>query len=46
MTFFAKRFGVEGVLIVPAVVFGLQACIGRIQILKIVNGTAKGIWLK
>lgn len=50
----AKRFvlriikycGIEGVLIVPAVAFVLQACIGRIQILKMINGTAKGIWLK
>ena len=46
MNYCCRNFGVEGVLIVPVVVFGLQACIGRIQILKIVNGTAKGIWLK
>lgn len=46
MNYCCKNFGVEGILIVPVVVFGLQACIGRIQILKIVNGTAKGIWLK
>ena len=41
-----KYCGIEGVLIVPAVAFVLQACIGRIQILKMINGTAKGIWLK
>lgn len=41
-----KRYGVEGVLIVPIIVFGLQAIIGRVQILKIINGRAKGIWLR
>ena len=41
-----KYCGIEGVLIVPAVAFVLQACIGRIQIFKMINGTAKGIWLK
>ena len=46
MNYCCRNFGVEGVLIVPVVVFGLQACIGRIQILKIVNGKDKGIWMK
>lgn len=46
MNYCCKYFGAEGVLIVPVIVFGLQAFIGRIQILKIINGTAKGIWLK
>lgn len=46
MNFCCKRYGVEGVLIVPSMVFAFQACIGRIQILKMINGSAKGIWLK
>ena len=46
MTFCCKKYGVEGVLIVPIIVFGLQAGIGRIQIFKIITGTARGIWLK
>lgn len=41
-----QHYGVEGVLIIPIIVFGLQAIVGRIQILKIINGTAKGVWLK
>lgn len=46
MTFCSKQYGAEGVLIVPIVVFGLQAIIGRIQIQRIIKGTAKGLWLK
>lgn len=46
MNFCCKRYGVEGVLIVPATVFALQACIGRMQLMKMMAGTAKGIWLK
>ena len=41
-----RLYGVEGILIVPTLTFGLQALIGKIQIAKIVNNTAKGIWLK
>lgn len=39
-------YGTEGVLIIPTIVFFLQTIIGRIQILKIINGTARGIWLQ
>lgn len=46
MDFCSKRYGVEGVLILPSTVFAFQTCIGRIQILKMINGSAKGIWLK
>lgn len=41
-----RLYGVEGVLIVPSITFGLQALIGKIQITKILKNTAKGIWLK
>lgn len=46
MSFCCKWYGVEGILIVPVIVFAFQACIGRIQVMKIINGTAEGIWLK
>ena len=46
MHFCCKQYGVAGILIVPTVVFGLQAYIGRIQILRIIKGTAKGVWMK
>lgn len=46
MNYTCKMYGVEGILIVPTIVFAIQAFIGKIQIYKIVNSTAKGIWLK
>lgn len=41
-----KRYGVEGILIVPTIVYVMQALVGKMQITRIINGTAKGIWLK
>lgn len=41
-----QLYGVEGILLVPTITFGLQALVGKIQISKITKNTAKGIWLK
>lgn len=41
-----RRYGVEGILIVPTFVYAMQALVGKMQITRIINGTAKGIWLK
>ncbi len=46
MNYCCKICGIAGVLIVPTIVFGLQAIIGKIQLMKIIHGTAEGIWLK
>ncbi|MDE5677357.1 oligosaccharide flippase family protein [Phocaeicola sp.] len=46
MNFFCRKFGMEGLLVVPITVFGLQAVVGRVQILKIITGRAEGIWLQ
>lgn len=46
MEYCCKHYGIEGILVVPSAAFVLQACVGRMQILKMINGTAKGIWLK
>lgn len=46
MPLFCRQYGMNGILIVPIVVLGIQTLVERKQILKIVNGTAKGIWLK
>lgn len=46
MTVCCRQYGVKGIIIVPVIVFSLQAIIGRMQILKIINGTAKGVWMK
>lgn len=41
-----KLWGVVGVLIIPTIVYGFQAVLGRIQILKLINGKANGIFSK
>ena len=41
-----QQYGLEGILIVPIAVLSVQTMIGRIQLLKILNQTAGGIWLK
>ncbi len=46
INYFCKVYGTAGVIIVPSLVFLIQALIGRIQLKKIINGTAKGIWNK
>ena len=46
MNIACKSFGVVGVLIMPCLVYTCQAICGRVQILKLVNGTAKGLFLK
>lgn len=46
MNYCCKIYGIEGILIIPIIAFGLQAIIGRMQLMRIVHGTAKGIWLK
>ena len=43
---FCKRLGIEGVLIVPSVIFLIQAIMGKVQITQLLNGTAKGIFNK
>ena len=46
MNLFCHRYGIEGILIVPTITFGIQALIGKMQISKIINCKARGIWLK
>lgn len=41
-----KMWGVVGVLILPTIVYGVQAVLGRIQILKLISGKANGIFGK
>lgn len=41
-----KKYGLEGVLLVPSIIFFIQALIGKIQIRKLINGTASGIFNK
>lgn len=46
MTLCCREFGVVGITFVPTAVYFFQAIIGRIQIWKIINKTATGLWLK
>lgn len=41
-----RTFGVCGILLSPATVYLIQALLARIQIHKLINGTARGIWIK
>ena len=41
-----RFFGVSGALLLPTTVFFLQALFGRIQLRKILNNTAKGLWIR
>lgn len=44
--YFTKTYGLEGTLIVPSFIYFIQMLIGKIQIYKLVNGSAKGIFNK
>ena len=46
MNILCEEYGVEGILIIPTIVFAIQALIGKIQIQMIVNSKDKGIWSK
>ena len=46
LVFSCKVFGVCGVLIPPLTVYAFQALLGKIQLRKLMNGTAVGIWSK
>lgn len=39
-----RQFGVCGILIIPSSVYACQALLGRIQLFKLMNNKANGIW--
>lgn len=41
-----RRFGTSGILLMPAFVYALQAIIAKIQLTKIMNRNARGLWIK
>lgn len=45
-TISGRLFGLIGIVAIPACVYFVQGFIGRIQINKIINNTAKGLWIK
>lgn len=46
MTFMCRRFGIPGLLTVPTVVYIIQGVLCRMQLRRIIDGTASGIWNK
>lgn len=46
MTVCCRYLGPVGIVVVPGLVYSAQAIIGRIQLWKIINNKASGIWLK
>ena len=46
MTLACRLWGVEGIVIVPAIVLVFQTVFGKVQLRKLLNKSAKGIWLK
>ena len=46
MTISCRIFGIEGIVIIPTLVYVMQALVGRIQLRKILDRTASGIWIK
>lgn len=46
IVFFTRLWGVVGTMIIPTMTFCLQCIVNRIQIMKILNNKAKGIWDK
>jgi O-antigen/teichoic acid export membrane protein len=44
MNFCCKYLGLESILIIPTVVYMIQAVFGRIQLNKLILNKAKGIW--
>ena len=43
---FSSRWGVTGIIVVPTIVYLTQGIFGSIQLYKIINEKAKGIWIK
>lgn len=46
ISFCCQTFGVSGAIIIPTLVYLIQGCVGRIQLRKLLNGQATGIWNK
>lgn len=46
MDYCCKRFGIESILTVPSIVYIIQAVFGRIQLKKLINDHATGVWNK
>ena len=46
MYYMCSLYSIQGLLVIPTLVYLVQAVIGRIQLTKIISGEQKGIWNK
>lgn len=46
ISYSCKKFGLEGVILIPFIIYIIQGILGKIQINKLISGTAKGVWIK
>ena len=46
LTYTARNFGIVGIILVPTIVYLVQAFVAKIQLKKILSKKAKGIWVK
>lgn len=44
MNYLCGKYGISGLLIVPSIVYVIQACLLKIQVNRIIRGKASGIW--
>lgn len=46
MSYFCRNYGIPGLLLIPCIVYLLQAIFANIQIRKLIHNKAHGIWFK
>lgn len=46
MVFCCRHYGLNGILVVPTIVYGSQMALGRLQLRRLIRGTATGVWNK
>ena len=44
MVWASNNFGIVGIIMIPSVVMVVQAALGKIQLRRLINNTAYGIW--
>lgn len=46
MDYFSKVYGLTGMLMVPIMAYAVLTITGKIQLTKLINSTAKGLWIR
>jgi hypothetical protein len=45
-SYFCRNWGLNYAILLPAMVYFIQALLAKIQLMKIISGKAVGLWLK